>query len=366
MTEHAKRFSPSAAERWMTCPGSVHLISTLNIVNRGGAAANRGTAIHMCCEKALDQNLRCENYIGVKFLDLEITDEMAQIGQVYVDFINSASGDKFYEQKVSVDKYVPECFGTADAVICKPEKLVIVDLKTGRIRVDAKENKQLLVYALGAFLKYDWIYDFKEITIVIVQPVLDSIDSYTITLDELLAFGQKLIEAKAQIDSRPDFFVQSDHACQWCPAKFACPEHIEIANKAAAEDFALIVAEPNSLAYWLAELPKLKGFIDSLEGRAFDLLSAGGEIPGFGLGKGQSRRSWADEAQVLKFANAKGLQDLLLKQILLSPAQVDKLKLDPKIQTTLSEYISITMTKQPIVKIKSAAADFTNHDEKET
>ena len=362
MAEHAKRFSPSAAERWMTCPGSVHLISTLNIVSRGGAAANRGTAIHMCAEKALEQGLKCENYIGLKFQEIEITEEMAQIGQVYVDFINQASGDKFYEQKVSVDKYVEDCFGTADCVICKPEKLVIVDLKTGRIRVGAKENKQLLVYALGAYLKYDWIYDFKEITIVIVQPVLEAVDSYTITLDELLAFGETLIEAKAQIDARPDLFITSEHGCQWCPAKFACPKHIEIANKAAAEDFAFITVEPNSLAYWLAELPKLKGFIDSLENRAFELLSQGDEIPGFGLGKGQSRRSWADELEVLKFANAKGLENLLLKQTLLSPAQVDKLKLDPQVQKVLSEYVSTTVTKQPIVRLKSVASDFSTND----
>lgn len=356
MAEHAK-LSPSAAERWMICPGSVHLIDVRNITSKGGDAANRGSAIHTLSEKALKGNLSCAGFLGIKLDGIKVTDEMTKIAQTYVDYVTAASGDKFYEQKVSVDELIADCWGTADTIICRPGKLTVADLKSGvGFRVDAVDNKQLLIYALGAYFKYDWIYDFKEITMVIIQPPLDNISVWTITVDELMLFKQDLLDAKQRIDNQKDLFIMTPKGCQWCPAKFVCPEHLAIANQAAQIDFKTKI--PDDLSYWLEKLPILKGFISSVEEVAYEKLVAGTVIDGFALGKAARRRSWTDEAEVIDFVQSHGLTSTFIKEVLISPAQTDKLVLNPSVQDQLKEFVTFIESKQPIVKKDSAKSDF--------
>jgi hypothetical protein len=356
MAAHAK-LSPSAADRWMVCPGSVHLIDVRNITSKGGDAANRGTAIHTLSEKALKGNVPCAGFLGTKIKDIKVTDEMVKIAQTYVDYVSAAAGDKFYEQKVSVDELIADCWGTADAVICRPGKLTVADLKSGvGFRIDAVDNKQLLIYALGAYFKYDWIYDFKEITMVIIQPPLDNISTWTITVDELVLFKQDLLDAKRRIDEQKDLFVMTPKGCQWCPAKFVCPEYLAIANEAAQIDFKGKI--PDDLSYWLERLPILKGFISSVEEVAYEKLVSGAVIDGFALGKPARRRSWSDEDEVIDFVQSHGLTSTFIKEVLITPAQTDKLVLNPSVQEQLKEFVTFTESKQPIVKKDSAKSDF--------
>jgi hypothetical protein len=356
MAKHAK-LSPSAADRWMICPGSVHLIDVKKITSKGGDAANRGTAIHTLSEKALKGKVPCSDFLGATLEKIKVTDDMVTIAQTYVDYVSAASGDKFYEQKVTVDELISDCWGTADTVICRPERLTVADLKSGvGFRVEAMDNKQLLIYALGAYFKYDWIYDFKEITMVIIQPPLDNISTWTITVDELMAFKQELLDAKRRIDEQKDLFVMSQKGCQWCPAKFVCPEHLAIANQAAQIDFKGKI--PDDLSYWLEKLPILKGFISSVEETAYGKLIAGELVDGFALGKAVKRRAWADEDDVISFIDSVGLTSTFIKEVLISPAQTDKLKLNLSVQDKLKEFITFVESKQPIVKKDSAKDDF--------
>jgi len=356
MAAHAK-LSPSAADRWMICPGSVHLIDTRGIKSKGGEAANRGTAIHTLSERALKNNLPCNGFLGAKLENIKITQEMIEIAQTYVDYVAAASGDKFYEQRVSVDELIPDCWGTADAVICRHEKLSVIDLKSGAgFRIEAFDNRQLLIYALGAYFKYDWIYDFKEITMVIVQPPLDNISTWTVTVDELMLFKKDLVEAKERIDNQKDLFVMTPKGCQWCPAKFVCPSHLEIANQAAQVDFKTKI--PDDLSYWLEKLPILKGFVSAIEEIAYEKLVSGEAIDGFTLGKPARRRSWGDEQEVIDFVQSHGLTSTFIKEVLISPAQMDKLVLNPSMQEQLKEFVTYVESKQPIVKKDSAKGDF--------
>jgi hypothetical protein len=356
MAEHAK-LSPSAADRWMICPGSVHLIDVNNITSKGGDAANRGTAIHTLSEKALKGNVACAGFLGTKLENIKITQEMVDIAQVYVDYVNALSGDKFYEQRVTVAELISDCWGTSDAIVCEVGKLTVGDLKSGSgFRVEAPGNKQLLIYALGAYFKYDWLYDFKEITMAIIQPPLDNISTWTITVDELMQFKEQLLEAKRRIDEHKDLFVITPKGCQWCPAKFACPEHHHTANQAAQVDFK--TKAPDDLSYWLEKLPILKSFISSVEETAYEKLVSGVAIDGFALGKPAKRRAWEDEDKVINFVDSIGLTGTFIKEVLISPAQVDKLKLNLSVQEQLNAFITFTESKPSIVKKDSAKSDF--------
>jgi len=357
MAAHAK-LSPSAAERWMTCPGSVHLIDVRNIKSVGGAAANKGTVVHHISEQVLKgKTKKLKTFLDKTIDNIVVSQDMIDAAQYYIDFVSSLPGDKFYEQKVSIEHIIGDCWGTADTVVATAGSLLIADLKSGAgVKVYAQNNRQLLIYALGAFYKYDLIYDFQTITMVIVQPPLDHISTWSVSVEELLAFEEELLVAKQKIEYAKDKFVITDKGCQWCPAKAVCPAHLEIANQAAQIDFKTSL--PEDLSYWLDKLPALKGFIAIIEEKAYEKLVAGEVITGFGLGKPAKRRTWSDEDIVRNVVSQLGLEKYFYKEVLISPAQCDKLNLDSDMQEAINELISFTESKPSIVRKDSAKSDF--------
>lgn len=329
MAAHAK-LSPSASARWMTCPGSVSLIDKTPSSRSGSSkAAQRGTAIHEMSEHALETGHSVDVYLGRVFSGVEMTKDDIEIARIYVDYVRKAVGDQYYEQKVSVESVVDDCYGTADAVVARPGHIAVIDLKTGGgEKVTAKDNTQLLIYALGAYYKFDWIYDINELTLVIVQPPFsEEADEWRITTEELLDFEKVLIESVERLTTQSDVFIRSQKACKWCPVKHVCPEHVKIAHEAAASDFAKVV---DDLPSWLEKLPALKQFIDAVQEEAHRRLSEDStSVPGYKLVSGRSSRAWVDikkvEEELSERLCAIGADpDMIFKTELLSPAQTEK------------------------------------------
>ncbi len=56
------------------------------------------------------------------------------------------------EQRLDFSKYVESGFGTGDCVIIADGALYVIDYKHGQgVLVDANDNPQMKLYALGAF-----------------------------------------------------------------------------------------------------------------------------------------------------------------------------------------------------------------------
>lgn len=285
--------------------------------------AARGTAIHSLAETALQDGLEPSDYLGASFNGIEADQEMAEIASVYVNWVREAQGKKMFETRLTLEEVIPDCFGTADALIMRPGHLTMADLKTGSgVKVDAEGNTQLLCYALGAFLKYDWVYDFQTITIVIIQPPLNHIDVWTITRDDLMQFRTQLREAHDRIINQPDTFVLSEKGCQWCRAKSKCPEQQRLAAEAAATDFKSLTVD--SIAYWLEKLPHLKSFVEAVENDAKERLLQGEQIEGWKVVEGRRSRSWKDEKEVESYLKEKGFAERIYsKPKLLTVAQME-------------------------------------------
>lgn len=361
---HAK-LSPSGSSRWMVCPGSVHLAEGLPEEPSSKYAA-RGTAIHELSEMCLIKGLEPSSFIGSKVYDHIVDAEMAEIANVYVSWIREAQGKKMFETKLSLEEVIPDCFGTADALIMRPGHLTMADLKTGSgVKVDADGNTQLLCYALGAFLKYDWVYDFQTITVVIVQPPLNHIDTWTITRDDLLQFRTQLRDAYDRIVSRPDTFVLSEKGCQWCRVKVNCPEQQRLAAEAAAADFATLSVD--ELAQWLDKLPHLKSFIEGVENRAKERLLDGQPVEGWKVVEGRRSRSWKDEKAVEAYLKSNGYQQLIYsKPKLLTVAQMEtalkkeSVNLEPFIEVSAGNptLARVDDRRSSVDKAAQAAKDF--------
>ena len=122
-----------------------------------------------------------------------VTDEYVAFCVETIEAVRSSCPDPLImvEHRVDYSEYVPEGFGTGDLVIVADGVIEVVDFKSGRgVRVDAHRNSQLMLYALGALLEFDSLYDIHHVRMTIVQPRLNNLSSYEMEADELLRWAE--------------------------------------------------------------------------------------------------------------------------------------------------------------------------------
>ena len=208
---HAK-LSPSGAHRWMACPGSVVLEA--DYPDEGSSYAREGSAAHELAAIVLEEDDdTAANYIGkrVEFYDgdepvlWEVTEDMARHVDDYVKLVReyAQGGTLMVEQRLGIGHITGEegAKGTSDVVIVKGGELIVMDLKFGMgVKVDAAENPQLQLYALGALNEFDMLADFHTITMVIHQPRLNHVSEWSIPVQDLHAFADRARDAAAKVE----------------------------------------------------------------------------------------------------------------------------------------------------------------------
>lgn len=118
----------------------------------------------------------------------------------YVDTVwtLAQNNELLVEQRVDFSHItgVEESFGTADGIIIAGNELQIHDLKYGKgVRIDAEQNEQLQLYALGALEQFSMLYDFETVRLFIHQPRLNHVSEWSLTVQELQSFGERALEA---------------------------------------------------------------------------------------------------------------------------------------------------------------------------
>lgn len=322
MSAHA-RLSPSSAHRWMACPGSVALEQRcLDVDSR---YADEGTAAHEVARLALMQGDDAQAYIGQRLLvggrAWDVDDDMARHVQVYLDHVRRINGPRLIEQPLSIEGLTGEngAAGTPDAVVVEGDALHIVDLKYGRgVRVDARENKQLMLYGLAALHALDSLGAYADVHMHIVQPRLDHIDTWTVAADDLRAFSREVREAAkiawvastATLETlHADYLSPGTEQCRWCKAKSICPAVQGYVLGLVADDFVDLgkpvapqlqhaharQCDPATLGHILGALDLIEDWCAAMRARAQAELEAGREVPGFKLVAGKrGARKWTD------------------------------------------------------------------------
>lgn len=134
------------------------------------------------------------------------------------------------EQRLDFSDWVPQGFGTGDLVIISNRLCRVRDLKFGKgVRVDAENNEQLYMYALGAIAAYRGIYDFDDVIVEIDQPRLNHVDGGDIVLkvSDILDWAHNYVAPRAALawEGKGEF-VAGDH-CRFCRARNACAARAE-------------------------------------------------------------------------------------------------------------------------------------------
>ena len=259
------RLSPSSAKRWMTCPGSVKLIESLNLPYQTSKYAAEGTVAHSIGDQCLSKNLEPKSFLGKTMeadgFKFKVNREMIEAVEVYVDYIYDLitqaemSADTLVEKQIEVRCSLKSLGvegmdgGTSDAVlICREHSFIeVIDYKHGQgVAVDVDDNPQLMSYGLGALIKVcketktkpnDW-----EIWMTIVQPRAHHPDGVIRTCKikgrELNHWGNNILvpAAKATHEDGADL-VPSDDGCRFCSAAGNCPSLYQKTQEIAIADF---------------------------------------------------------------------------------------------------------------------------------
>lgn len=319
---HSKRahalLSASGASRWLNCTPSAKLEDIYGEKITSSYAAE-GTLAHELSELYIKHdvlNSISDEEFNAKFEDIMsnelFSDEMLEMVPVYVDYCTSeyvaARQDNIYatleiEQKVDLREFVPESFGTADCIIINDNVMEVIDLKYGKgVPVYAQHNKQGMLYALGALRKYDTLYNIEVVKITIVQPRINNISTWEISVDELLDWANNVLKPRAEMAFRGEGELAVGDWCKFCSVKNRCRALYEEQLKLAKYEFQdpeLLTDE--EISDILTRAPQLVEWVNSITEYAQRRAIENDKIwPGFKLVAGISKRKWADENTVVE------------------------------------------------------------------
>lgn len=326
--------APSSSARWLACPPSARLEE--REPNKDTVFTREGTTAHAFAERCLDW-LKETNAESVgecpERLRAALREKCAKDGYdwqemasavwdnyvrlVYEDFLTARASDPdailLVEQMYSLREYVPESFGSSDAVIISGDTLSVYDLKYGKgVKVSAGGNTQMRLYALGAYLAQGELYDIATLRATIIQPRLGWVSTDTFTACALMEWAEKELRPKATLAYLGTGPTVPGVHCRFCKVAHKCKALADLATQCA--DVNAETLDNDGIADYLRKAPVVRTWLDAVEGRALEAALNGERFPGFKLVEGRSIRSISDKEQAIaRLASRDYLASVYLK-----------------------------------------------------
>lgn len=400
-------FSASGAAGWSVCYAKPALEKGRK---RSSQYADEGTAAHTLASWVLADRLdggvkTAANWRGKKITvqrddgparSFTVGDEMIEHVDTYVDgFMAMSQGrgvERFCEQKVHYHEYLGVekrlAWGTSDGVAIlwnapvlewegpngviqlfeAGDELQVHDLKYGKgYQVDAPNNAQLRLYALGTLYEFGHLADFTRVRMVIHQPRKEHLSEEVISVAELVAWAASLrvaapmviaankLAAELRAEGYEDLDIaetmlargwlkESEKGCAFCDAAGICAAKIGTVSeatagrRASADDFDDLTVDAegeirsyggNYLAHAYAQIGAIeawiKGVLAEIDRR---VLLKGEKIPGVKVVPGKKgSRAFKDAPAAEAYIKSQipaAVRSLLFKEAMLTPTQMEK------------------------------------------
>ncbi|MPL61746.1 hypothetical protein SDC9_07333 [bioreactor metagenome] len=313
MGKHAL-LSASSSHRWLNCPPSARLCEQYE--DKGSDYAAEGTEAHTLGEYRLKTALCIKVKDPTKTLQ-RYSEEMDECATGYASYIlelvetakqTCADPVVLIEQKLDFSKYVQEGFGTGDCVIIADGTLHIVDYKHGQgVLVEAADNPQMKLYALGALELFDGIYDINEVSMTIYQPRRDNISTHTVFKESLYQWAEEVLKPTAEIAYAGDGEYNCGEWCQFCKAKYECRKRAERNMELAKLDFKRPpLLEDDEIESILGKIDDLISWASDIRDYALQAALGGKLWQGWKVVEGKSNRKYVNEDAVAKAVATEG------------------------------------------------------------
>ena len=365
--------SASGAHRWLNCTPSARLEREFD--DNSGEAAAEGTAAHALSEHKLRRALKLRSKKPVSKYD---SDEMDIHTDGYVEFVQEiieqakqvCSDPKvLIEQRLDFSQYVPDGFGTGDCLVIADGTLHIIDFKYGQgLLVEAEDNPQMKLYALGALELFDGIYDIVSVAMTIYQPRRENVSTHTVFKESLYQWAEEVLQPLAQLAFDGSGEYCSGDWCRFCRAAVKCRARAEEKLKLTQLEFALPpLLTDAEIEDVLAKLDELTAWASDI--RAYALEAAihhGKQWNGFKLVAGRSNRKYASEEKVAETVKSAGYHDIY-RQSLITITEMERLMGKQKFNEILGGLIEkppgkpslVPLSdKRPAINASSAKIDF--------
>ena len=306
-TAHAL-LSPSAAHRWINCTAAPRLEA--DVEDKGSEFAAEGTLAHAYCAQKLKA-----------FLGLPTEDEAKEIAELndryhtgemdeYTDTYKTIVLEKYnaaraktkdalllIETRLDFSEYVPDAFGTADAIIIADGTMEVIDFKYGKgVKVSAEDNPQMKIYALGAYEKFSFEYKIDRVRMTIIQPRIENFSEWELSVSELMEWTDSVLTPKAQQAYKGDGPQVPGDWCQFCKVKSNCRALTNQCISVAANHPDPKLISANELATdVLPILATVKTWLAGVEDYALQQALSGVQLAGWKVVEGRSVRKITDQ-----------------------------------------------------------------------
>ena len=312
-TDHAI-LSPSASNIWLRCTRAPRMCET--IPDQQTDYARQGTQAHTLCQYKLEKALGYEVKDPRAELDL-LDEEMESCSDDYVQFVMQLLTDMrqtcsdpviLIEQRLDFSEWVTEGFGYGDCILVADGAMHVIDFKYGEgVLVDARDNSQMMCYALGAINLLDNLYDISSVSMTIFQPRRENVSTWTQDKFELFGWADSVLKPAADLAYKGEGTFCAGEHCRFCRARATCRARAEYNLELARYDFAMPdTLEDDEISAILSKIDSLTSWAADIREYALTQALSGKHFEGFKVVNGRSVRKYTSETDVAKAVSDAG------------------------------------------------------------
>lgn len=318
--------APSSAKRWMACAPSARLEA--GVPNKDTAYTREGTIAHAMAEAILrdllEQNIEqfpdAADYLtsrsGIVLMEFCKTaeregfdwKEMAETVYenycrlVYEAYLAAKLEDPeavlLIEATLKLAEFIPEGFGSSDAVLIYGDTLEVFDLKYGKgVKVEAQENAQMMCYALGAYLGPGELYDINHVQMTIIQPRLRHVSNWGLSVLVLMQWAQDELRPAAEKAWKGEGEQTPGDHCKFCKVAARCQALADFTLRITEDKTEPGLMQMEGIAKLLPHFATIKSWISSVEEYALEAALNGEKVPGYKVVEGRSIRKISDPSE---------------------------------------------------------------------
>jgi len=373
--------SASGSSRWLDCTPSAKLESTFP--NISSPYAEEGTAAHEVAELAArywlgevsepDYENALDKLSTGKYYNAEMQECAVDYAKFISDKVNGVREtcpDALVELEVKeldFSQWAPKGHGTGDCIIVADDWLEIIDFKYGKgYRVEAYNNPQMKLYALGAIARYGQLYDIENVRMTIIQPRLSGGQSSDeMSVKELLEWAETYVKPRAKLAyAGKGNFAPGADTCKFCKAREQCRARTDHNLKLFDEAPDTLLITPDEAGAILEKAADIKAWLSNLEALVLKTIFAGEPVEGWKLVEGRSNRKFIDEDQVAAALKAAGYEEATLyERKLITLTQMEKDFGKKAVAEVLADLIVKPLGKPTLAPFKDKRPAFTPEEQ---